>query len=74
MKTMDTTIQHYLNLISKSPGKDYWKNKKYAKEIMKDVWSYRFTAYLTRGRNVSSLCNFYANQIERQLDKTLGDK
>jgi hypothetical protein len=70
---MDTTIQYYLNLISKSPGKNYWKTQKYIKEVMNEVNSYRSTAYLTKGRNVSGLCNMYANMIEKQLKKTLGE-
>jgi hypothetical protein len=68
---MDVTISYYLNRIAQSPNKDYWKTKKWIKVVRNEIYAYRSTAYLLKGRNVASLCNHYASQIEKQLNDAL---
>jgi hypothetical protein len=71
---MDITMQYYLDLIAKSPSINYYKTKKYIKAIRNEIYSYRSTAYLNRGKNIASICNYSANLLERQLNKVLNRK
>jgi hypothetical protein len=68
---MDTTISHYLSLIANSPNKEYWKTKKWIKVVRNEIYAYRSTAFICKGRNVAGLCNHYASMIERQLKEAL---
>lgn len=68
---MDVTVDHYLELIAKNPNPKYWKTKKYMKQVMNEIYAYRSTAYLYKGTNVAHMCNWYANQIEKKLNKVL---
>jgi hypothetical protein len=66
---MDATIQYYLDLIQTE--KREWKKKKYIRQLKNEVYAYRSTAYLNRGKNVASICNRFANQIEHELKEVV---
>jgi hypothetical protein len=69
---MDTTINHWLNVIAQNPNKKHWQVR-YAKTLInQEISDLRFNALnKTGGQYCQFLMNREANFIEKQLREVL---
>jgi len=71
---MDITMEYALSKIMVNPNPKYYKTQRYIRMVQNEIYAYRSTAYLNRGKNLASICNHSAMILQKQLERALKGK